>query len=154
IDTDLDGLLSETELQAGVPSSLRPLVRFMFPGFDADGDGLLSFAEYRLCPLVDFNENWQTPREDRNSDGFLSWEEFAAELKIENVAMAAFLFKKLDVSGDGQLDVHEFPFTTSQRDLPREFAIFDTDGDGVVSLEELLIRHPRTRHPRLQRDFQ
>jgi len=154
-DKNLDGLLSFQELSDGTTSSHRTLAKFVFPGFDQDGDGLLSFVEYRLCPLANFDEAWFLARPDRNEDGQLSPEEFGWGREIESVAVTAMYFSRFDTSGDGQLSPQEFfvPVNPGRITPQFLFAARDTNHDEKLSLEEFLTGQPQHLHARLTRDF-
>ncbi|QDU37464.1 EF hand [Maioricimonas rarisocia] len=137
-DTDLDGKLSREELLASTPGYQQLVATFVLPAFDSDGDGLLSFREFRLCPIANFHEAWHEQRRDSDDDGFLSPADFSWGRTIDGAAMVAFMFHSLDTSGDGQLDLDEWHFHTSFRDPERDFQAADANDDGVLTLDEFI----------------
>lgn len=149
-DTDLDGNLGSDELMAGTPSYLQGLVRYVFPGFDTDHDGLLNLDEYRLCPLANLQEAWQLPRPDTDNDGLLSLAEFGWNRPVDSRAITAEFFQKFDVSGDGFLDPDEYFYITTYRNPDRDFQRMDKDRDGGLTEAEFVGSDPSKAN---KRDF-
>ncbi len=137
-DSDLDGLLSVEELQKATPEYQQPLLRHLFPGFDADQDGRLSLEEYRMCPLANFQEPWHIPRPDQDGDGLLSLAEFTWDRPLDSRAISAQFFRQLDLSNDQSLDTDEYFFSTTYRNPEREFKKLDQDGDGLLNETEFV----------------
>tara|TARA_R110002072_G_scaffold243821_2_gene403052 strand:+ start:19623 stop:22193 length:2571 start_codon:yes stop_codon:yes gene_type:complete len=144
-DRDYDGKLSRAELIRGTESWDQFLVQDVFPGFDQDGDGLLSFAEFRDTPAVNQVYEWRTPLRDRDQDGYISLDEFR---RGEPLPMLTSVFQKYfqryDVNEDGLLDLSEMPFETSARDPEAEYRrltrVIDNDPETLTLEEYLRIR--------------
>lgn len=152
-DKDFDGLLTREELIAGTPGWQKPLVEYIFPGFDTDQDHRLSLAEYRMTPLANLQQTWQSPRQDRDQDGMLSFAEFTDTNDLDALALAAEFFRRFDLSQDGLLSQDEFFFHTSRRDPQREYRKLDANGDGRLELTEFLAGTSESQRLQTQRDF-
>ena len=113
LDVDLNGRLTPDELETLTADQL-PVVNCLFPGFDDDQDGALSFREYQLTPLVNFLAHWQSAQ-DADNDGKLSPEEFRFHPGVALAALSGEYFRRLDVNEDQSLSPDEFPFVTSHR---------------------------------------
>jgi Ca2+-binding EF-hand superfamily protein len=96
-----------------------------FERIDLDGDGSISWAEYRKVQ----DARW--PHIDRNGDGFLTIDDFpsnAAGRAKAHLATIAYL----DTDGDGRLSQSEL--------VDGEASLFpraDRNGDGVLTRPEL-----------------
>ena len=96
-----------------------------FDRIDADGDGVISIAEFRDLQTA----RW--PRIDRNGDGFLSVDDFPrfAAARARSVLAGA---TDLDADGDGRISRDEFV------DGPAPlFLEVDRNADGVLTRTEL-----------------
>jgi len=152
-DKDFDGLLTREELIAGTPGWQKPLVDHIFPGFDDDHDERLSLAEYRMTPLANLQHTWQSPRQDRDQDGLLSFAEFTDTNDLDALALAGEFFQRFDLNQDGLLSQDEFFCSTSRRDPQREFRKLDADSDGKLELAEFLNGVSESQRLQVQRDF-
>ncbi len=153
LDVNADGSLSKDELPAGQEGRKHP----KFEDQDTDGDGVLSLEEALALPgmtearftELDANADGSLSKDempargegrkhpkfedlDTNSDGVLSLEE---ALAIPGMTEAKFT--ELDANADGSLSEDEKPAPPEGRGHPK-FEDQDTDGDGVLSLEEAL----------------
>lgn len=136
IDRDLDGFLNQVELATLTPDWLKAVAVHMLPGFDRDADGKMSLEEFRLSPMGNLQEAWHVARTDRDGDGFLSLVEFSWDRELDSRVLTAEFFRRLDVNGDKRLDLDEYFFSTSRRDIGREFSALDKDRNGGLSAEE------------------
>lgn len=104
----------------------------MFDAADADGDGLVTEAEFMAA---------EPPRGRRGRGP--AGGEFADDVHAE-------MFKALDTDGDGQISEAEF---ARLREVMHEvmkarlFARLDSDGDGVLTRAELSARRDRWMPP-------
>lgn len=76
MDTNFDAYVDPHELLAGTPDWKKSLVIGVFPGFDLNRDGQLSLAEYRLTMTANMVLPWHTQLTDSDGDGSLSFAEF------------------------------------------------------------------------------
>ena len=96
-------------------------------GFDADGDGRTSRAEYRVG-LVS-----ESMKFDKNRDGRLTVAELPGFTRLPGVKGAvAKVFKANDLSGDGALSSDELAARAEVR-----FGELDIDRDGYLNAAEI-----------------
>ncbi|WP_194242444.1 CREC-EF hand family protein [Gimesia benthica] len=155
-DKNLDGHLNREELLQGSPSYQLEVSEYLFPGFDTNGDKLLSFREYRETPFANPALPWQFLRTDSNQDGFLSISEFQLEKGLFGAALSMEYFQRFDINQDGKLDLNELPFNTSKRTpdfYAHEFKKRDVDKNGQLTSEEYLASIPENLQQRAIRDF-
>jgi TolB protein len=76
MDTNLDAFVDPKELLAGTPDWKQPIRDSVFPAFDLNLDGKLSLPEYRVTMPANMVLQWQTPLSDPDGDGVLSFAEF------------------------------------------------------------------------------
>ena len=108
LDFDGDGYMSKDK-SVEDPLSRAVASRFSFEVLDADGDGVITAAEYE--------KGFEML--DQNKKGFIS------ELEFNSVCSVPF--KLLDKDGDGKI---------SRSEWDAGFAVFDTDGDGKITKSE------------------
>lgn len=154
LDSDLNGTLSSDELVGGIHELGKEMASFVVPAFDIDGSGELDFHEYRLSPVANFDELYRDRRQDKDRDGLLSLAEFDRGRRFDSVAVTAIIFGKLDLSGDGLLDLTEYNYSTPVRNPQAEFHAADNDGDEQLSLEELLRTKNEQQKEVARRDFE
>nr|MDQ3332449.1 hypothetical protein [Planctomycetota bacterium] len=138
-DSNGDGLIDQTELDANPREWEKKLTPFLVAAFDEDGDGRMDLREFRLTPLVNPYADWYSPRPDVNYDGRLSWEEFYAERSPELIALYQEFFRRFDLDENGFLTPNEFEFRIDLDKLSDEvaFAVQDRDGNGRITFEEI-----------------
>lgn len=93
MDTSLDALLDPKELLAGTPDWKQPIRDNVFPAFDLNLDGKLSLAEYRLTMPANMVLQWQTPLSDTNGDGVLSFGEFRFDPMLFPLLRATYFLR-------------------------------------------------------------
>ena len=129
ISANVAAFRKTTAFQSGVCSIIANLqtkaedlkeVREMFLKFDANNDGFLTLEELRS-----------------------GYSDIAQILNVEEPDVEEML-RGADLDGDGKIDYTEFIAAAFQKDLllsgenlQRAFRMFDADGDGTISKEEL-----------------
>jgi calmodulin len=127
-------------------------IRSAFRQFDANGDGFISPQEFRQAllrlriPVSDEEIAHLVSRMDTNSDGMVSYEEFlsqhyraALDPRIANVGNAF-----MDEVASHDVAAHSLwqrvarAFRDRGVPLRQIFALFDWDGDGIISWHEML----------------
>lgn len=124
LDTNLDALVDNDELRTGIPAWRLNMTANVFPGFDTDGDGVLSLDEYRLTMLANPYLRWQVPPVDVDGDQELTYAEFKFDSPHFPLLRWLF-FHRLDADADGVLSLDEYEFKTK---TPDEFFIVNEDG--------------------------
>ena len=143
-DRNLDGYMTTDEFisigwgEHVAPRSVR--------AFDDDGDGKISYREFRETTFANQASDLITPRRDADHDGRLSFEEFYVEKPPLLIAQCRFFFDRFDLDHDGFLSLDEFDFDA-------EFAKCDADRDGELTMEEFLAPHPAFEHADRKRRF-
>jgi Ca2+-binding EF-hand superfamily protein len=128
LDADQDGVISAAEIEAAAEALLT---------LDANGDGTLTPEEF-APPRGEGPPHGpgcgRIMEADADGDGTVTLEEFQAGAEEK--------FARIDANGDGQLTPDDRPEACPQgrRGGPRggRFMRADSDGDGVVTLEEFM----------------
>lgn len=138
IDANLDAFLSPEEIVTGTVAWKKKVAENVFPGFDLNGDGKLSLAEYRMSPHGNMVLPWDWMISDTDGDGTLSFTEFQFDPKafppsnrFQFPLLRYIYFHRLDQNGDGKLDPKEYAY---KRKVPDEFFVMNEDGTGWKSL--------------------
>ncbi|HEY4260891.1 MAG TPA: hypothetical protein VGM98_12055 [Schlesneria sp.] len=149
LDADLNGVVSQSELNARAHDWQKKLTRRMVVAFDDDGDGGLSFLEYRKTPIANHITNWYDAGVDRDFDGKLSLAEFYAPAADESpgyaIQFAYEQFRRWDRNHDGMLSSDEFDFKMNTNDLSKitdpalVFRFADKNHDGGLTSDEAFV---------------
>ncbi|MBD3673312.1 MAG: PD40 domain-containing protein [Planctomycetaceae bacterium] len=110
-DTDLNTLVSREEMQKQLPEHRHPLIPTVYQHFDADQDGAITLAEYRMSPLGNPVCPWWYILTDSDRDRKLVFEDFKYRY-YENRLLWRFYFARFDTDGNNALTTDEFPFKT------------------------------------------
>lgn len=154
IDADLDGLITEQELQASAHPWQVNLALRLVPAFDLDDDHNLSLSEFRRTPFANPLAEWYALPRDLDNDGRLSWKEFYAAQEPVLVGLYRDFFDRFDLDHDGFLshhqpeDIagfkespaeHEYPFALEMAKLPPDigFRMRDKNRDQFLTTAEL-----------------
>ncbi len=150
IDTNFDGKISTEEMDlAKLPAGQKSMTPGTVIAFDEDGDGSLSYLEFRLIPAMNLLAIW-IQANDLNGDGELTLNEFFQSDTFELNALTGHFFQKLDRNQDGKLLINEWPFLTAH---PRiKFRQADVNDDGIMTKEEFKVLNLGNLE-RLRRDF-
>lgn len=131
-DTDSDGVLTSADLGEIVEDPLEHL-RSLFGVADADGDNVVTFDEL-LALASDLTQDLFNGL-DTDGDGELTAADFAGESTDSGEGILA-LIEGADADFDGTVTQDELllvlPGLTSE-----QFAAYDANGDGVLSLADL-----------------
>lgn len=135
-DRDHDGYLKAEEVQA--IGWGRYLARRTVPVFDDDGDGKLSFREFRLTNFANQASDWWQLK-DLDNDGRISWPEFYREKPPLLIGQSRFFFERFDRDQDGFLSPLEF---ASEADPTHGQILYYADMlERVLPLEVQFARH-------------
>jgi Tol biopolymer transport system component/Ca2+-binding EF-hand superfamily protein len=138
-DPNFDGRIDREELAKFTPAWQAPVGAHIFPGFDLDRDGGLSWEEFAATPLVNQVYQWHTAFKETDGNGKLSPEEFVYEAQERHPLMAGLLaeyFRRYDVNKDGALDHDEFEFTTPEAPKSRIYRM-NVDGSDLELLADI-----------------
>ncbi len=137
-DADRNGTLDPRELSAQARPWEAAYAVTAFPAFDADGDGVLSFREFRETPLGNPLADWNSRRADKDHDGQLSLDEFHDGKSLALKGLSSLFLSRLDRDSDGELSVRELEFAVDLRRVPGgvAFTVLDIDGDARLTLAE------------------
>ena len=119
----------------------KPSPKQMMRALDTDGDGLISFEEFRLPDKRRGADRLEEA--DTDGDGNISRAEMEAQLNahLEAVkAKAEARFEQADINDDG--------FVTPEERKQVAFEMLDINGDGYLSPEELAAAQKDRRRPR------
>lgn len=138
-DVNGDGRIDRQELTAQARSWEEWAIGSIFPAFDRDGDGALSFVEFRATSLANPVADWVSQPTDGNHDGRLTLDEFQPSGASFGRGLSALMFASLDRDRDGHLSLRELEFKVDYAKARPEtlFARRDLDGDGRLTLAEL-----------------
>jgi Ca2+-binding EF-hand superfamily protein len=138
LDSNSDGRLDNSELMEGAKSWQLNLASRSVPAFDKDGDGALSFMEFRASPLGNPIANWNTPPADTNYDGQLSRDEYHPLPDDFARGLSEQFFSRLDVDKDNSLSARETLVRCNYKMMSAEviFDVLDRDGDALLSVSE------------------
>jgi hypothetical protein len=113
LDTDGDGIISETERQAFVEAR-KDARAGLLPDWDSDGDGVID-EEEQAAAVATLQSKANEKRLELFSkvagdDGVLTLDEFSALQPFQNVPAetVAALFALLDADGDGEVSGDDF----------------------------------------------
>jgi Tol biopolymer transport system component/Ca2+-binding EF-hand superfamily protein len=151
IDADRNGKLSREELVAGIPDWQRPLGHYLVAAFDDNRDGTLSLYEFLATPIACHLHRWNEPRNDTNANGRLEFDEFRWDEGLDSAALDADDFRRFDGNHDGTLTIDEFFFKSAAVAGADLFPIWDADGNGSISEQEMILRSPQP--PAVAREF-
>ncbi len=128
IDTAKKNALSAEDYAKAAGERFEARLKERFDAIDANRDGKLSADERagrRRAP---------GSRADRDKDGVVTFEEFAAAPRARFAAAVAAEFKAMDGNGDGKLSRAEYDAAQKK---PRLLLLADANRDGTVTKEEL-----------------
>lgn len=137
-DADHNAAISPQELSSHAKDWEKRNAALLFPVFDLDGNGALSFREFRLTPLGNPFAFWDRPRSDLDYDGRLSLQEFHQDRSPWLKGLSGMFLSRLDRNKDGYLNLEEIQFTVdlSKAPLTAAFTILDENSDQRLSLTE------------------
>merc|ERR1719321_1047496 len=161
-DTDADGFLSMDEMKRGFRAlglqrrsgEELEVDEAMFKSFDTNGDGKVSLAEFEANLFA----KTRAKIEEKIASGWkFEPELWQASVDRHSIINMAKVFKHFDLDEDGFLNMGEMKRAFRAIGLKKRggekfemddemFKSFDTNGDGMVSLEEFEANlHPKTR---------
>ena len=140
-DTNQDGRLSQTELQAARAAEFKQA--------DTSADSSLDLAE--LQAQMDSRKAERLTNKftnvDADSNGQISLEEFQSHSHNGNTIASTNLFALVDKDQSGGLSQEEFATLESEEGhLLRQFTDLDSDGDGKISESEYTAAMPGGHH--------
>ena len=149
-DTNMDGRISQPELDAGARPWQASMAQVLIPAFDEDGDAQLDLQEYRGTPFANPLARWYVLHTDTDHDGRLSWTEYYRERSPLFYGLCRNFFRRFDRNGDDYLSHDEFKYEIKMDRVPAPvaLAVLDKDGDGRLQLHDLVEpQRPKTNNP-------
>ncbi|SFJ48425.1 EF-hand domain-containing protein [Planctomicrobium piriforme] len=145
-DQNQDALLTAEELHRHARRHERQTVQWIFPAFDLNRDGSLTFSEFRSTPLANPLQDDNIARWDLDHNGSLSRQEFETAKAPLHRGLSQMFFRRLDANRDQALTMDEFRFEINPRRARPDvlFDRLDANNDGILALEELLERERPT----------
>ncbi len=142
-DVDRNGRVTPDEIAKQARPWEQYTILGLFPGFDEDHDGGLSYRELGMTPLQNRVLNWNRRRVDLDHDAALSFEEFCGpDLGLFAGVIRRRFFRLRDTNHDGLLTLDELPFDVDVAKLPSEvtFRVRDKNANGELSFAECFTR--------------
>ena len=137
-DLDSDNVLSWQEFNGpkGPVDPMIALSKNLFVVMDDDTDALISREEFiQIRGNVELEKQEALfDTEDKDSDGFISWDEFSGP---KGTAPPVYnVFALLDTDEDGFISNEEFMVEDNALGTEEQFEIEDADKDGRISFDE------------------
>jgi hypothetical protein len=132
-------LLLGVQQAASAPADPNAPLRESFARFDADRDDAMTFAEY-----VRWEWHGSYARGDANADGQLSWQEFldkdCGRLRSEGIPRKYYEWCSASANRNFRREARRgvIGFAEFARKCRRYFRINDRNGDGLVTIDEVL----------------
>lgn len=138
-DSDFDGEISPEELDENANKWKQPYVPSMFPAYDRNANGAISFEEFQLSPLGSSGLRWTDTPRDRNNDAMLDLSEFHPENTLGFLGLSRLYFRTLDRNDDSYLTLDEFDYKVDAFRVPvdQAFAVIDADDNGRLAIDEV-----------------
>ncbi|MBA3313860.1 MAG: EF-hand domain-containing protein [Planctomycetaceae bacterium] len=132
-DADFSGGLSHEEVMAGTQEWQHLVTQRYLTAFDNEGDQQLSLAEYRRVPMANLLAPWHVKRGDRDGDGHLSFSEFRDDNQVELAGLSREYFDRYDRDDDGKLSQQELDFRVDPNKPHRKSPSPTTTPTGTAS---------------------
>lgn len=115
---------AQQDAQPGAEARPHPILRL-----DANNDGQVTLEEALASPLAGA---------DADGDGMVTREEFVAHAVARATRQANAMFDRMDAEDAGQIALDNLPQREKHADrIRRMFERADTDGDGILSADEI-----------------
>ena len=166
-DKDHNGYILPEEMYEHLVASGSPVAhdrqKFLatFKAFDANGDGKISFEEFkRMAKIVEASESSGSDAEERmafliidtDCNGYITPDELHQFCLASNPDIASdpqlfkSVFNLIDVNGDGKISFEEFKRIVQAHNVAivdgkvdqdrANFFLIDADGDGYITMDE------------------
>lgn len=137
-DKDLDGQLSQQELESAQGMDHTGMRYRLLKAYDVDLSGSLSLQEFRLTPFANPVIEWYHTLQDSNNDGVLSWDELHRQKTLQYALLLHDTMDRFDLDHDGQLSTGEFEFNVQFDQVPAAaaFGVLDRNLDHRLTKED------------------
>jgi Ca2+-binding EF-hand superfamily protein len=133
LDGDHNQRLTLDEYLKPRPQPLHSQAKADFSAADLDGNGYLTFEEYKRTPYGIYYPDRNFKSLDKDRDGHLTPSELPSDLVTQKIAVA------FDADHDGVLSLEEFLATPLANPIGRgQGMVRDENNDGRISLEEFV----------------
>jgi len=154
-DADLDGGVTQNELDAATSEWVYASVARLVAAFDLNADRALQLNEYLLSPKANPYAASLVRRTDADNDGRISWDEYYAGKSPAFYGLSRYIFGRYDRNSNGYLSLAEFDFVVdfAKAPAPEDLAELERPPQGAVTVEKWIAGVPESDRSAKQWQF-